>query len=208
MNHEPLLPPIASPHGAGTVVPQGQPEPEPGSMRIDVTLGFVARCRYALIEWFTPTMAAIVVLFLLVMAFGAIPDELLSGLTIVLPVTAFSSILTRLFSRRRFTIQISASGLRKHAPSYNTFYGPNRNAFFHWSQFIWVIECGGDLWLASLANGCFIPREAFASRAESHELARILRELKRSKGSSWQNEWNGRIFGLHTETGEALSSPR
>ncbi len=180
----PSTPPIASPHGAGTFIAPCQPETAP--IRIRGELRLAAVCRYALIEWLTPAMAGLGVLLLL-MTLCIIPLPIM----IIVLEMALLSTLTRLCSRRRFDVEISAAGITKRYP--------NRNIFYPWRKFIWVVEPNGDLWLASPMAGCFIPREAFASREESHELALFLRELKHSDGAAWHEEWNGRLFGAQNE---------
>lgn len=78
-----------------------------------------------------------------------------------------------------------------------------------WKRVLWVFDWGGDVCVVTIGGGCFIPREAFASREESHEFVQIARELKQSDGAAWRDKWNGRVFGLHSdEVTGARNSPR
>ncbi|BCM91691.1 hypothetical protein IAD21_03566 [Abditibacteriota bacterium] len=210
MKNEPLLPPLASPHGAGTFDFQEQQQPD--SIRVIVALQFAAVCRYAMLEWFTPLVTGLLLGCPFLMSLVVFPTEVRrSGIVawllvflllfvVLVVLSAPLPLFIRLCSRRRFDIQISAAGLGKRYS--------RRNIFFPWSKFFWIIERGGDIWLASLMDGCFIPRECFASPEESHEFATIVRELKRTQGAAWHPEWNGRVFGVQTEGGDALSIPR
>ena len=109
-------------------------------------------------------------------------------------------LVVRLCSKRHFELWISDAGLFKRYP--------NRDIFFPWRKFTWLIKRNGDLWLVSFTDGCFIPREAFTSPEEAQEFTAIIRELKRTRGTVWRDKWNGRVFGIHPEEGDALSIPR
>ena len=110
----------------------------------------------------------------------------------VFPVVGIPfSFLFRFLSRRLFRVQISSDGLSRMYRK--------RKILFSWRRFYWIIERKGDMWLASFADGCFIPREAFASPEEAREFAAIVRSLKGSSGDSWLSEWDGRVFGVQPD---------
>ena len=70
------------------------------------------------------------------------------------------------------------------------------------SKFVWILELNGDLWLASFTDGCFIPRESFASREQARTFARFVRQLHQTEGAAWPL-----TFGLQEEDDER-SKPR
>ena len=190
-------PPIASPHGKDTF--PFSPQPDEKCARVTIRFNTFSLLRYSLSEWLCPFSIGAALLFPLIAALLLLPvlfgrlgfiAFLLVFVSALLFLIAFSApiaFLIRLCCRRRFEIWISDAGLFKRYP--------NRTIFFPWSKFRWLIERGGDLWLASFMDGCFIPREAFTSRAEAAEFATIIRELKRTRGTVWRDKWNGRIFG-------------
>ncbi|RYX80847.1 hypothetical protein EON83_26785 [bacterium] len=203
------VPPIASPHGRGIIPPA--PQPEAKSIRVAINFSLKALCRYIILESLTPLGFILVVAFPLLVSLATTPtlarmtflatgaltgilEFLVAFATVFLIIDAaiFGAglplgLLIRICSKRRFQIHISEAGVSKYYPS--------RSIFFPWKKVIWVIERNGDLWLSSFLDGCFIPRESFASREQSHELANIIRELKTSRGATWRPEWNGRTFG-------------
>jgi hypothetical protein len=205
------IPPISSPCGEDTF--PWAPKPDEKCIRVRVELHFWAIVRYTLSEWFTPFTIGFPAVSALVMSLLIFPLEVrrfglaalpllfvLSYAGIVLFATPIA-LLLRLCSKRRFEIWFSQAGLWKRYPK--------RDIFFPWRKFFWILERGDDVWLATFFDGCFIPRESFASNEERREFVAILREIKRTHGSVWRDKWNGRVFGLHSdEVTGARNSPR
>lgn len=197
MSNSSRIPPLASPHGEDTF--PAKPRPDENCARIAVHLRFVSACRYWIFEFLMPfnlwsLMVGPLVLSLLVFAteyrrfsWLALPLLFILILVGLILIAAPIALFIRLCSKRHFEVWIADTGLFKRYP--------NRDIFFPWDKFIWLIQGNGNLWLASFMDGCFIPREAFASPEEAHEFATIIRELKRTRGSVWRDKWNGRIFG-------------
>ncbi len=68
-----------------------------------------------------------------------------------------------------------------------------------WSSFFGITHWSGDVILTTLATSTVIPREAFASREETQEFVQIARELRKSRGAAWRDEWKGKVFGQKPE---------
>lgn len=67
-----------------------------------------------------------------------------------------------------------------------------------WPVFFGLMHWSGDVLLCAFATSAFIPREAFKSPEEAHEFVQIMRELHKSRGAAWREEWNGKTFGSNT----------
>jgi hypothetical protein len=72
-----------------------------------------------------------------------------------------------------------------------------------WSTIFWIIRWSDDVLFCTFADATFIPREAFKSTQEAQEFVQIARELHTSRGASWRDEWNGKIFGRMTQTSDS-----
>ncbi len=203
------MPPISSPHGEHTF--PFAPKPDEKCLRVRVELGFASSVRYTFCEWFTPFNIGSPVAFALVASLLIFPIEVRrcgwAALPLMFALVCVASVLfatpialfCRLCSKRRFEIWIAPDGLWKRYPK--------RDIFFPWRKFFWILERGDDVWLATFIDGCFIPRESFSSDEERREFLAIVREIKRTHGSVWRDQWSGRTFGLQPDEG-ARSSPR
>lgn len=69
-----------------------------------------------------------------------------------------------------------------------------------WSRVMGVFFWSNDVLIVTFAGSTFIPRETFSSTKEAREFAQIARELSKSNGKSWRDEWNGKTFGIVPET--------
>ncbi len=179
-------------------------------MRVAIEMRLGAVFRYAAWEWLmpltlslifgAPILGALALICLETPRIGldAFPIASVIFFVALVLLSAPIALFARLCSRRRLEVWISSAGLWKRYP--------NRDIFFAWSKFVWILERGGDTWLVSFSDGCFIPRESFNSREESREFVRIVREIKRTRGSVWRDKWNGRVFGLQDD--DDFNNPR
>jgi hypothetical protein len=178
MSNHSSLPPIASPHGA----PQNdalpfQPEQSPNES-VSVSYGSM------------PSLQANARMTAKVMV--STPVCLLFEL-VALPILPFLFLAAFLVNfavlkpRGSTTTILNRDGLRERAKFLSL--------SISWKRVLWVFDWGRDVCVVTIGGGCFIPREAFASREESHEFVQIARELKQSGGAAWRDEWNGRVFG-------------
>lgn len=68
--------------------------------------------------------------------------------------------------------------------------------FIPWKRVLFVFNWGGDVAILTFGGGSVIAREAFASLEEAREFTRIARELHKTCGGAWRDDWKGRTFGL------------
>lgn len=106
-----------------------------------------------------------------------------SHLLISLP-PAFLSYLLQKKDRK---LVLTPYGLAKHYKA--------RVIETRWSSVLWIVSWNSDVLLCTFATQTFVPRGAFGSVQEAQEFIQIARQLHKSRGTAWREEWNGRIFG-------------
>lgn len=62
-----------------------------------------------------------------------------------------------------------------------------------------ILNWSGDVLLKTWASSIFIPREAFSSREEAREFLQIARQLHKTGGAAWRDEWKGKVFGKEAQ---------
>lgn len=183
---EPLIPPIASPHGSGdsqSLVPLDGSE---GLSLIYEVSSWSVRARWRITARST-TKAMLVIPFLVLMELFILP---------FVPLTFILSFIGNLIvcnTRGTVTITLNQTGCREK------FKGQLTPLSIRWKRVQRVLEWKGDVCFVTFGGGCFIPREAFASREEAREFVALARGLKQTRGAAWRDEWNGRLFGYGVE---------
>ena len=202
MKNTSSIPPIASPHGEEAREPPSEVAREFGPI-VSVRLSLESAFRYAYTEITSPASFLVVSMVTVMLVSILLPARPFSLLFSPLPfsalilfvlcfLTSTTSTLGRLVVSPRFEVEISSDGICKHYPK--------RDIVFSWSKFVWILELNGDLWLASFADGCFIPRESFATREQGRTFARFARQLHQTEGAAWSQ-----TFGAQDDD---LNNPR
>lgn len=207
---EPLIPPIASPHGGSSFAsaPLEDEDLNRFCASVEVSLRPGALLRYALFELLMPITSGMLggaaFMFALVareFSRSSVSLALLfvSHLAVFFLPAALCLLLVRWCSQRRYAIRLASNGLTKTLG--------RRDVLFSWRKIVRVVEFKGTVWIASIVDACFIPREAFASLEEAREFAAMARELKQTRSAAWRDEWNGRTLGVQLDDDGARNNP-
>lgn len=179
-------PPIASPHGGKS--PHKPPPESFGThvrVRCTVESAFYSGC----VGIFQPIgmIGEIVLTLVLASLFNV---AILKALLLIFGFLVVCSIVDDFMSARSYIVQLRPDGVYRRR-TYN-------NELLRWSQFLWIVDLGGNIWMATFFSGCFISRDSFASREQAREFARIVRELRRTKGEAWDAIF-GEVSSLEAE---------
>ena len=80
--------------------------------------------------------------------------------------------------------------------SYGVYQGEaTKETEWSWPAFLFVVNWSGDVLLTTWTTQLFIPREAFVSPQEAQKFVQIARQLHKTRGAAWRDEWKGQRFG-------------
>ena len=67
--------------------------------------------------------------------------------------------------------------------------------YLAWNHILMLKSWGDDFFVVGWLNTVVVPREAFPTREQAREFANRAKDLRKTRGASWDENWNGQIWG-------------